>query len=307
MISRYLCAVIGEDPDVLRRQHASTIRRQKAFAIAIHIPVVIWAFTGFLISVSVFEMTTTTAALTSAGFASLVYLVERLVLTTPTGWFVSAVRLLIGVVIAMLGATSVDLVIFQKEVAQELRASEADRLASDFDVALEHQHQKVEHAKEDWLRAREAANCEANGTCGSRVRSVGPVYKELARQAETLREDYVAAQSKAQALAAERSQAVEELRGSDKAIKEAGLLARVQALHSYIRSNHAAFVAWALFFTLMLLMELLVIMTKIGFGSTVDDHLESIREQLSRSKANAYLEAVTSPVASARQLLDAPS
>ena len=36
MISRYLCAVIGEDPEVLRRQHASTIRRQKAFAIAIH-------------------------------------------------------------------------------------------------------------------------------------------------------------------------------------------------------------------------------------------------------------------------------
>ena len=195
--------------------------------------------------------------------------------------------------------------IFEKEVAQELRAGGLDRLGTEFDLALEQQQEKVERAKADWLRAQEAANCEANGTCGSRVKSVGPVYKELARQAGTLREDYLVAQSRTQELATQRSQTIQEWLASDKVIKEAGLLARVQALHSYIDKNEAAWVAWALLFALMLLMELLVVLTKIGFGSTVDDHLEAIREQLSRSKANAYLEAVTSPFASARQLLDA--
>jgi hypothetical protein len=70
-------------------------------------------------------------------------------------------------------------------------------------------------------------------------------------------------------------------------------------------NNTAAFVAWLLFFALVLFFELMVILVKLVFGETVDDRIEAIREQVSHQKAEAFLEAMTSPVAGARRLLDA--
>jgi hypothetical protein len=61
------------------------------------------------------------------------------------------------------------------------------------------------------------------------------------------------------------------------------------------------------FFFLVLAMELMVVFVKLVFGETVDDRLDRIREELSRHKAESYLEAMTSPLAGARMLLDSPT
>ena len=36
-MSNYLCHIVGEQPERVARMHASTVKRTKAFAIAIHI------------------------------------------------------------------------------------------------------------------------------------------------------------------------------------------------------------------------------------------------------------------------------
>lgn len=77
------------------------------------------------------------------------------------------------------------------------------------------------------------------------------------------------------------------------------MLAHVQALHEYTSHNTVALVAWLLFF------ELIVVLSKLVFGDTVDDELEKIREPISQQKARAYFEAITSPVAEARTLIAA--
>src|SRR5207244_1860310 len=131
-------------------------------------------------------------------------------------------------------------------------------------------------------------NCEANGTCGSRIRSVGPIYRQLARQAEALRQDYESAQSKLVALQSERAQALKEWMASDRAVREAGLLARLQALHQFTNRNPAAVAAWSLFFALVLALELTVVLTKFAFGYTVDDRIAAIREEISHWRAKTY-------------------
>lgn len=55
----------------------------------------------------------------------------------------------------------------------------------------------------------------------------------------------------------------------------------------------------------MLFFELMVVLSKLVFGDTVDDELENIRERISQQKARAYLEAITSPVAGAQALIAA--
>lgn len=140
---------------------------------------------------------------------------------------------------------------------------------------------------------------------GSKLRSVGPVYRELARQAETLRQDYLAAQAQLADLNVKQSQAIEQFRAAPQVVEKAGLLARIEALHQYTSSNTAAFVAWCLFFALVLFFELMVVLSKLVFGETVDDELDRIREHISQQKARDYMQAVTSPVMGARQLIEA--
>jgi hypothetical protein len=175
-ISDYLRHAAGEHPEQVKRLHESSQRRVKAFGIAIHIPVVLWMVTGYLISSRVFHLAPEASVAVAAFCALLIYLVERLVLATPKAWFVNLGRVLIGVVIAILGASAVDLVVFDREVTLQLRAAGEVRITKEYDSAMQVQRGEVERRKTDWLRAQEAAACEANGTCGSRVRNVGPVY-----------------------------------------------------------------------------------------------------------------------------------
>jgi hypothetical protein len=84
-----------------------------------------------------------------------------------------------------------------------------------------------------------------------------------------------------------------------------GILSRVQALHAYTSENTIALVAWLVFLTLVLFLELMVVFSKLVFAETVDDELDAIREKISQRKARDYQEAVTSPLASAQNLVQA--
>lgn len=303
-VSTYLCRVLGEQPQRVQRLHDTTQRRMKAHGLAIHLPVALWAITGYLIAARVFNLDSATAAGVSAFCALLIYLVERLVLATPKSWVVNTGRLVIGTVIAILGASAVDLVVFEREVTLQLRAAGEARITAEFDAALAEQRRTVAQRKADWMKAQEAANCEANGTCGSRVRSLGPIHRELTRQATALRQDYDAAQARLEAIDRERTAALSRWRNSPQALEEAGLLSRVKALHDYTMGDPMALTAWSLFFLLVLSLELTVVFAKLVFGETVDDELDRIREEVSRHKASSYLEAVRSPMADARRLLE---
>jgi hypothetical protein len=284
------------------RFHPSTVKRIKAFALAIHIPVLMWAVTGFVIASEIFQLDEVASAVVAFFSAGLIYLVERLVLATPKAWFVNLARVLIGIVIAVLGASTVDLVIFDREVTQQLIQNGEARLRAEHAQLTDAQTQRVAQKKADW---EEAANCEANGTCGSKLRSVGPVYRELVRQADVLRQDYLADQSQLTQMASQQADAIAQFRAAPQVAEKAGLLARVEALHQYTNSNTAAFVAWCLFFALVLFFELMVVLSKLVFGETVDDELDRIREHISQQKARDYMQAVTSPVMGARQLIEA--
>jgi hypothetical protein len=303
-ISPYFCHIIGESPERASRFHNSTIKRTEAFAIAIHIPVFVWVITGYLIAHGVFDLERLLSASIAFGCGLLVYLVERLVLSTPKARIMTIGRLVIGLVIALLGASAVDLVIFEREIEQQLVVSKRLALEQNHQNIIASESELVQNKKLLWQQAQEAAHCEANGTCGSRIRSVGPVYRELARHADFLKGEYVKGSSQLDALYAAKEEALAAFDKNPPSSKDSGLLSRVQALHDYVKTNLAAFIAWLLFFLLVLFFELMVVFCKILFGETVDDELEQIRETISQEKARSYRDAVLNPQASTLALID---
>ncbi len=302
-MSTYLCRVVGETPERAARFHISTVRRTTTFAIAIHIPVLLWAITGFVIASEIFQLTPMFSAVIAFICSGLIYLIERIVLATPKAWYVNFSRLVIGMVISVLGASTVDLVIFNREITEQLQRDGESRLLAEHDKQIQEQTKVLEQKKSLWLNSQESANCEANGTCGSKVRSVGPVYRELARQSDILRRDYAATQDHLASLRDLKAQSLTKWRAEPPSVDQAGLLVRVQALHAYTLSNTAALVAWSLFFVLVLFFELMVVLSKLVFGETVDDELDRMREKISQRKAQDYMEAMISPLAPARDLL----
>ena len=294
-VSRYLCAVAGEDADRIARCHASTRARTTAYGIALHIPVAIWLVTGFLIANRVSELDAGPGLAVACGVATLIYLVERLVIASPPGRFVTASRIGISVIAAILGASAVDLSLFQREIDQQLREDRARKIVARYDALTATQREDVDRRKADWDDAQRAAACEADGTCGSRLRSTGPVYRQLARHAEVRRQDYLQATRRLEAIDAERIDAIKRLATDGESLREAGLLARIDALHRYTMAHRPALVAWLLFFCLVASFELLVLGIKFGFGETVDDRIERMREEANEHRASEYLETVKSP------------
>ena len=174
-ISSYLCHVVGETPQRAARFHASTVRRTKAFAIAIHIPVLLWAVTGYVIASQIFRQSGTASAGAAFVCAGLIYLVERLVLATPKVWFVNISRVLIGLVISILGASTVDLVIFDREITEQLHLTGETTLLAEHDARMSAQVNTVPKKRQTGsepkklptakLTALAAANCAAWGLC----------------------------------------------------------------------------------------------------------------------------------------------
>lgn len=303
-VSAYLCCVVGERHERALRYHPATVRRLTAFALALHLPVLLWAVQGYLIARGVFSAEPGHALACALACGVVIYLMERLVLATPNNAVMSVLRLVIGLVVALLGASAVDLLIFKREIEQQIRTQAEARLVALHERQAQETAALVATARNEWLAAQAAASCEADGTCGSRVRSVGPVYRELARQAERLRADYEEMQSKAQAQRDEQVQHLQAWKASSQVLDEAGLLARVQALHDYIGHNPVAWWAWMGMFLFVLAVELIVVIAKFSFGDTIDDHLDRMRERLAMHQAASYIEAVTSPLAGARQALE---
>jgi len=292
----YFAAVIGEPRERLHRLHTSTIARIKAFALAMHLPVALWGLQGYFIARKLFQQSPEIAIGVALGCIAFVYLIERLVLATPKCWLVNGFRISMGMIVAVLGASLADLVIFEREVNEQLTYQYRADIDQDFGKRIAAQEVIVASLRNEWDKAQAAATCEANGTCGSGRVSVGPIYKELARQAEIRRNDMLQA---TEALRQEKARWALEARHTehpDVVAARAGLLARIEALHHYVRHHEAAFAAWMLFFLLVSCVEGLVLVMKFAFGETVDDRIERAREALSDHRLRDYVGAATSPL-----------
>lgn len=303
-LSRYSCAVLGEDWAKIANLRPATVRRMRAWCISLHIPVSLWAGSSYLVAREVFGVSTGAALGAALSAAALIYSLERIILASPKSSVMATVRLLIGLLTAVLGASAVDLVVFDKEISRQLYDKRMAELGQKQAAERARLHADAEAARRRWETAHDQAQCEGNGTCGSRVRSAGPLYNGLLRHAEQLRLDYEKAATRIELAEAEFARQRKAV-SPGAVMGDAGMLMRVQALHDYLLHTRLAAGLWAVFFLFVLLLELSVVLAKFAFGETADDVIDRCREAAARHRATGYLDAITSPVAFAHRAVEA--
>jgi hypothetical protein len=236
--------------------------------------------------------------------AWLVYAIERLIMISPHKWFVSALRVSIALLAALLSACALDLCLFASEIRSQLHTDREQVLIAQYDEQLSRVSHSVERARSDWETAQSNENCEANGSCGSHRSLPGTIWQLLHAQTLARRDDYLRAQRARNDLEAAKAAAIDALMTSDSIVRDAGLLRRLDALHRYMQGHPAAFTVWLMFFALIVLIELVVLAVKASFGETVDDRIDALRDRLSDYKATEYVEALTTPAGRGRYLIN---
>ncbi|MEJ8849196.1 DUF4407 domain-containing protein [Variovorax rhizosphaerae] len=301
-ISSYLWLAAGEQPDSVRKWHRSSQRRFAAFGMAIHIPVVLWLVTGYLLASTIFGLSVGASAGVAFGCALLIFMVERLILAVPSSKPVYVFRLLMGLLIAFIGASTVDLVLFEKEISKELQASQESAITQKYDKLKAAQLLVVRETKDDWDAAVAAATAEANGRGGSGRRGAGPLVDRLVKEAELRRQMHEVAKAALQQLHPDMQAEIAKAKGS--ALQDAGLIERLVALHAYLGGKPFGIGAWVVFFGFMALLEFMVVVTKLAFtNETTEEAVERCREEIARHKANTYRKQVTSDTYEAERLI----
>ncbi|WP_116126953.1 DUF4407 domain-containing protein [Lewinella sp. IMCC34183] len=182
-----------------------------------------------------------------------------------------------------------ELVVMQQEVYKEQEAGIRDRYAADLAV-LEREAEVLRADLADRTAARNAAAAaalaEADGSGGSGIRNMGPIYRAKQQRAQQAQDELTAAEASLLPEVAARQEAITELRstidGEITALDRSsygGLAARIEALDRLSRSSPAIALA-VLFVTLLFIaIETAPIFTKLIAPRSPYDHLLAEHEQ----------------------------
>jgi hypothetical protein len=271
---------------------------------AISIPISLWAVSGYMVSRIIFQQDAGASALTALACGFVISLVEGIVILSPKSRRVAAARAVIGLVMAAIGAVTVDLVVFDREVRAQLILNAKDEARQDYDNRINKQEKEVQRKKADWDQKLRNAECEGAGTCGTGRRNLGPLYMALKKEADDAKAAYRTAEDFLFQLRDGRTPTIAKIDENSDAVRNAGLLDRLAALHDRIGRNTITIVVFFLFITLVLALEMMVLSVKFAFGETIDDKKEETETQLEQLRLESYVAAVSSPVRHAKYCAD---
>ncbi len=216
-------------------------------------------------------------------------------------FFVAFPRLLMAVLLAIVISKPLELKIFEKEITAELEimkqevfkrqesqlalryTGSIDSLKSDI-TAIQNQLAQKAAARDSLAKD---ALAEADGTGGSKIRNMGPIYRAKKLAAEQAQAELDAATTQALPFIAEKRQAIDTLQtqmGRDLSQMDranyGGMAARMEALDRLGKESQAIFLASWFIMLLFIAIETAPIFTKLIAQRSPYDHVLHQRENI---------------------------
>jgi|GEM_PF-6411525 len=290
------CLLIGEDYCQVKNYQYSSKRKISLMGSSLLIPVLTWMVFTTAISVNIYKEPLLFSICIGCFASFVVFLIERsIVLAKPKEksiTWVASFRIVIGVTIALLSASFIDQIFFQKDIDMEvvaLRTQNLDEIDSKVKNKYSEQVAALEFAEKqslyDWQLALNSVATEADGTGGGKFRGVGKVTQlkqAIANEKEHL---YKNAESQLEKIIHKRDTEIQNKK-SNTGFSEDGFLTRISALFSLIfKSWHMGFY-YFLVNIFFISIELLVVILKFSSKQSIDEFLEEKRELLERERIN---------------------
>ncbi|HMQ68888.1 MAG TPA: DUF4407 domain-containing protein [Ignavibacteria bacterium] len=292
------CLITGEDYNLVKNETPESRKKISMFAMLIFLPVILWCIQGYLIVTLIMKGTFLSAILTSVTAGLMVFIIERSIIMSNGGKPVFITRLILGLLIAVIGAITIDEVFFRNDIDRQLEenkryyAAEEINKWEDANVSkVNLQDQITTEADSHRWEALQIYLDEINGTGGTGNKGFAMVAKEKNKIYENLNSVYEYEKSKLDITRDEFEAGKTEFRDKLENMSDDGLLLhRIQAMFDLLLKNKVMLIFCSVFTLVFLIIELLVVILKISSKKSHHEIMNEMKESIGASRIKRFVE-----------------
>lgn len=269
--------LLALDPKKVKQQPTASRLKIITLGQLMLIPVALWFISGFMISTNLIQISSAKSILIGMICAGLIYVIDRSFITAfdhRHKWVMNGIRLGFAILSAVLGSLALDLVIFegdiqtyQNNVVETKRVHYQQEHLDKFQTELAAMKDDVAQAREQFDTAVNNYTDEIDGK-GTGRKGVGEAAKAKKAVADNAENNWKLAQEKLNTFRDTINAEAEKYARSQTRIEAGALLKKLQLFHEFVMSSKLNKVMYAVFFLLMLLIESMLIIYKIGARET---------------------------------------
>lgn len=290
----FFALLTGDRYAVLRTHTPASRKKVVAMGMGLLLVAGLWVFTGFNLGVNAFGLDRPIALLIGLSLGVVVFSLDRIVLlASGTSKLITATRVLIALLMAVIGGVGLDLCMLRSEIDQTLLTLHEDQARERSALVKAHHEGELRTAEAEVARARSAKekaiaawvqemNGHPSGTGRYGHGKVAKAKEALARKREKELDEAMARQAAVKdAAEQEREEALVRLAS----VQEVpGLFDRLHAMHRFISNDPFVMLAYGIISLVLVLLELSPLLIKLGAGKTSYEQEVELADQLHRER-----------------------
>ncbi len=287
---KFFCKISGDDYKMLVNETPESRKKVAALATVVFVPVIIWFVIGYLMSTQIMELTSLQGLFVAMVLAFLIFLLERTIIMANGNWLIKGFRIMLGLVIALLGAIFLDEIVFHKDIEYQLakmlnveNQRTIDQIDMQYADEISVSRQNIDRLYNDWQHAVDEARREADGTGGSGQRGVDGIARLKLEAASNLKDEYDRALANHEFLLS-RIEGMKKMVSANNDVSNDGLLIRVKALFTLVLNDWVMALIYLLFTLFLFSMEFLVVLIKMGWRQTNYERKIDMIEEIGRRR-----------------------
>jgi len=289
---KFYSLLVGENPELTKNFQESSKKKIIVNANLLMIPVLLWLVNGFLISRVILENGLGISIMIGLFIGLIIFLFERSIIIAKSNLGISIIRIILGMIIAVLGSVTIDEVLFKNdidnivnEMVRENVDKRKNKIDSTYNSVITLQRIKVDSTKSKLDQLTEDFQKEADGNGGSGLSGLGNIAKSKRDLMYREQKYYEIESSKLDTLLSNfQNDKISAEKEYKESFNDKGLLLRVEALAKLISNNLYCKIIFILYFSLVLLLESMVVLFKLVGEKSVDEKLEGFRDKIVESR-----------------------
>jgi len=275
MMLKLQCFITGDQYNNVKNETPESIKKIKLSAMVIFIPVFLWLTEGFIIMTELFNSTLIQAIIATVIISILVFMLERSISMMKGGKLIFVTRFMLGILIALLGALTMDEVIFKTDVDKQLEENHRNYVSEEIIKWESDNMSKIDIQSiitgESTTIAENSLKIyldEINGTGGSGRRGVDIVAKEKQKIYSDALDNYKNEKLKLDQMRSEFENDKAVFKTKMESSLPEGLLHRIEAMFDLIYKSPVMAVFCGIFTLILLILDLMVVIVKISSSKT---------------------------------------
>lgn len=273
---KLFCFLTGDNYTLVSNETPASHKKIMVLGSVMLVPTLMWMVIGYGLSRSFFETGLIVSAIIVLAAAGIIFILERAIVMSGRSVWIAVFRIIIGLVIAILGAIFLDEMIFAKDIEQQqfqertaVIQSEAGKINASYEPEIQRQQLAVEKLRASWMAVAEEARKEADGTGGSGQRGISGITRLKQNQAVAMKAELEKNEQQLLALVTMRDLA---LSGKTDEINTnlhgKSILFRVKSLYNLVRKDGVALFMYIVFSVFLFALEFIVIVMKHALPKT---------------------------------------